>query len=224
MTEFLDRMKHPLASGSHKVGDGQECVMERVAILWALHSGKDVAAASSDLPECTNTVIARAAQTVNDYLTDTQRQRLNVLIPRLLRARRTESDMRVNVRLAAWAARRVLDLTRPQDREVCERAIEAVEAWLADPSDANAYAVATAHAATNAAAYATYAAHAAAAHAATYAAHAATIAAEVAAAYASSAAYAAASASSATYAAAYAAAYERFFTLLLDEIEREIAA
>ena len=131
----------PLGKGGHEPGKGA-CVMEKVHMLWAIHAGRDVMAEWSDLPECTNEVVARFAQVVNDRLNSTERQRLNALIPRLLRARRTDSDTRVNVRLAVWAARRVLHLVREKDREVCERAIEAAEKWLetgaADAAAANA--------------------------------------------------------------------------------------
>lgn len=129
MTDFNKVLRDmPLSSGSHEPGKGA-CVMEKVAILWGLHNGQGVE--WTDLPECTNEVVAKFAQQVNDRLDNTERQRLNALIPRLLRARRTDSDLRVNVRLAIWAARRVvLHLVREQDREVCEAAIEAAENWL----------------------------------------------------------------------------------------------
>ena len=100
MTEFQDLLRKPLEHGSHGVHDGKQCVMERVALLWALSSGQDVTAVFSDLPTCTNEVVAKVAQTVNDNLSDTDRQRLNAFLPRLLRARRTDSDVRVNMRLA----------------------------------------------------------------------------------------------------------------------------
>jgi hypothetical protein len=122
----------PLAYGGHKPGN-QACLMEKVAILWALHSNQDVTEVWSDLPECTNEIIARAAQRANDVLADTERQRLNTLIPRLLRARRTDSDRRINVRLAVFAGRSVLHLVRDEDRAVALQAIEAAEAWLENP-------------------------------------------------------------------------------------------
>jgi hypothetical protein len=156
----------PLDKGAHKTPAEGACVMEKVAILWALHKGLDVTATFSDLPECTNPVIAQAAQAVNDSLNDEDRQKLTGFIPRLLRARRTDSDPRVNVRLAVFSARYVLDSVRPEDREVCERAIEAAEAWLADPSSDTARAARdTAYTADTAAARAADAA-ADAAHAA----------------------------------------------------------
>ena len=62
---------------------------------------------------------------------------------------------RLGVRFATRCARRVLHLTRPQDRPVAEAAILAAEAWAADPTEANADA---AHAAARAAFAATAAA------------------------------------------------------------------
>lgn len=58
---------------------------------------------------------------------------------------------RLGVRAACLAARRALPLTREQDRPVCLAAIEAAEAWAADPTEERA----------RAAAYAAYAATAA---------------------------------------------------------------
>ena len=151
--------------------------MEKVALLWAIHEGRDVSASFSDRPVCTTGEIPNAAQQVNDSLDDDERQKLNAFIPRLLRARRTGSDVRVNMRLSVFAARYVLELTRPRDREVCQRAIDATEAWLAGETTieemrtANAAANAAYAANTAAIAFAANAAFAAAANA-NYAAHA----------------------------------------------------
>lgn len=102
----------------------------------------------TDAPTCTNEVITRAAQLVNDRLGDEARQRLVALIPRILRARRTDSDRRVNVRLALWAARSVLDMVREKDRPECDRALRSVELWLAgDVTDEEMSAAASAYAA-----------------------------------------------------------------------------
>ncbi len=159
-----------LDAGSHNSPDQGGCVMEVVSMLakqpW------------TDSPTCTNEVITRAAQAVNDRLGDNERQRLVPLIPRILRARRTDSDRRVNVRLALWAARSVLGFVRDKDRPECERALRSVELWLAgDVTDeemrADAYAYAYDAAAYDAAAYAAAYAYAAAAYAAAAAAAAA---------------------------------------------------
>ena len=172
MNEFTEVLLNtPLAHGSHKSPKEGACVMEKVAILWGLHNGQGVD--FNDLPGCTNVAVAQFAQRVNDNLPDDKRQRLNAFIPRLLRARRTDKDPRVNVRIAIQMAEGVLELTgttRPQ----AEAAIEAAKKWLDDPSEenttaANAAAYAAATTAANAGAYAA-AAYAAAAAAATSAA------------------------------------------------------
>jgi hypothetical protein len=138
--------------------------MEKVSILFALGQGVDVSSVFSDTPACTNSVIAQLAQTVNDRLGDEQRQRLNPLIPRLLRARRTDSDPRINLRIAIWSARKVLHLVREEDREVCEKAIDAAQGWLegtvSNEELAATYAATNATNAANAAYAATYAAYA----------------------------------------------------------------
>ena len=73
-----------------------------------------------------------------------------------LRAVEPEIDgRRLGVRAASAAARRVLHLVREQDRQVCLDAIEAAEAWAADPTEERAQAAraaADAYAATYAAA------------------------------------------------------------------------
>jgi hypothetical protein len=217
VTDFLKVLKEtPLSVGSHDASSGQACVMEKVAILWAMHSGQDVKAVFSDLPECTNAVIASAAQRINDFLGD-ERQGLNALIPRLLRARRTDSDRRINVRLSIWSARKVLHLVREKDRAVALEAIEAAEAWLENPC---AESVQRCRAA--AAAYAAYATS----HAAAYAAFAAAASAALAAlaASAASAASAAPGAPGAHAAAASAAAFDAvaFLDELLDAWEEAV--
>ncbi len=136
MTDFTKVLTEmPLSFGAHGADEGKACVMEKVAILWALHSGQDVAAVFSDLPDCTNHVVARVAQTVNDGLDDDERQQLNAFIPRLLRARQTPSDHRVNVRLAIWAARQTLHLVLDKNRPPAEAAVAAAQRWLDDPTE-----------------------------------------------------------------------------------------
>jgi hypothetical protein len=181
MNEFTEVLLNtPLAHGSHKSPKEGACVMEKVAILWGLHNGQGVD--FNDLPGCTNVAVAQFAQRVNDNLPDDKRQRLNAFIPRLLRARRTDKDPRVNVRIAIQMAEGVLELTgttRPQ----AEAAIEAAKKWLDDPSEenttaANAAAYAAGAYAAAAAATTAYANAAATAYAATYAARATTAAAD----------------------------------------------
>src|SRR5436305_6059489 len=91
-----------LSSGHHSEPELGGCVMEVASML-----AKEM---WSDTPTCTNAVVTSMAQVVNDRLNDEDRQRLWALLPRILRARRTASDQRINVRLAIWCARRVLDL------------------------------------------------------------------------------------------------------------------
>jgi hypothetical protein len=137
---------------------------------------------------------------------------------------------RLAVRAVCLAARRVLPLTREQDRSVCVEAIEAAEAWADEPTAERARACQIAANAANAAyaAYAANAAYAAAARAAAadaaYAAYAADATAAYAAAY-SAAATAAADAAYAAYATAAADAAERAtqradLDRLLEEVSR----
>ena len=229
MTDFQDLLRKPLSSGGHAPEDGEQCVMEKVSLLWALATGRDVSAAFSALPECTNRVIAQVAQIVNDCLDDRERQQLNAFLPRLLRARRTDSDRRVNVRLTLWAARRVLHLIESdQDRAVAEQQLAAVEAWLAgDIGDEEIYAAATALAGSYAAATAAAPTATTAAWAAAYAAATA----PVTYAYAVDAAVAAATATAPTATtAALAATYTTegeslisFLDELLDQWEEAVA-
>ena len=222
-----DLLRRPLAKGAHSTGK-EQCVMEKVALLWAVATNRSRSVVS-DLPECTNEVVAKVAQRVNDDLSDTERQRLNALVPRLLRARRTSADPRVNVRLAIWAARRVLHLVRDEDRALCERAIDAAQAWLDDPSRTTAAARAAdaAYAASADAADAAYAAAYAAARAAAADAAAACVAAYAAsaAAYDDAAAYvddAADACAAASYADAAAQTPIAFLTALLDAWEEAV--
>lgn len=64
-----------LSAGAHKPGSGKACVMEYVSLL----AGEEW----TDTPKCTNPVLARAAQRVNDALDDSERHRLVPLIGRL---------------------------------------------------------------------------------------------------------------------------------------------
>ena len=167
-----------LSPGSHH-GRVGACVMEMVSLI----NGRKVVVEAdgtvdvdwlwdgkTDLPACTTKVVARAAQIVNDHLDDSQRQRLAVLIPRLLRARRCANpdvEHRVQVRVALWAARSVAHFVPDEQRGVCDAALAAVEAWLDDPSDTTRRAAAkAAKAAEGAAAEATRARAATAARAA----------------------------------------------------------
>jgi hypothetical protein len=150
--------------GGSETIDGKPCVMNLVHAAWLIEQHGSITQALIDQPACTETVIAKIAITVNDQLADEERQRLRPLIPRLYMAHRVADDEareRVLIRVACWAARSVLHLTRPEDRGVCEQAIETAERWLSGEASEQecSDATATARVAT-AAAYAAHAAHA----------------------------------------------------------------
>lgn len=67
-----------LAKGAHAEGVGKACVMEYISVItgdkW------------TDQPDCTNLVVAKAAQSVNDHLTDSERQMILPFIHRLTAA------------------------------------------------------------------------------------------------------------------------------------------
>ena len=124
----------PLSYGSHDPVEepGEACVMEKVSILYALSMGLDPIKNFTDLPFCTNDVIALTAQEVNDGAEDSERQRLNALIPRLLRARKAgELERRVTITMTLTMIERHLrdfsiaegvshlDQTESQARAAC---------------------------------------------------------------------------------------------------------
>lgn len=116
-----------LFPGGHYDGETGACLMEWVA-LFAGEERKHA------YPPCTNEFITAAAITLNDSLRDPERQSLVPLIPRLLRAKRTTADQRVNVRLAIWQARSVLKTEYLSEWEVAEaqELIDLAERWLQD--------------------------------------------------------------------------------------------
>src|SRR5690606_37073019 len=123
-----------IARGNHAPGDpaagDPACTMEWVAWL----AGEEW----SDQPECTHPVIAAAVRAVNDALDDGPRQQLAELIPTLIGTADRRDDPvarhQLSVRLAAYAAERVLHLIPPPNRAVCMRAIEAARAWADAPA------------------------------------------------------------------------------------------
>jgi hypothetical protein len=173
----------------------------------------------TDLPDCSDKLLAKIVQRVNDHICTHRDGDLlcaDCSVKVLALGHRTVgtgslplTDLerrRVHVRLAAFLAREVLHLAREKDHAVCIAAIEAAEAWADQPSAAAAAAAYAAEVAAADAAYA-YAADAAYAYAAD-AAHAVNAAANAAAAaaYADAAyAYAAAAHAAAAYAHAHAA-------------------
>jgi hypothetical protein len=190
-----------LSAGSHNDPTSGACIMEMASFL----AGE----AWSDSPACTHPVLASMARQVNDRLPDDRRGELLPLLGRLMGTAPTGTEHEQHVlstRLGCWSARQVLDLVRPQDRDVCERAILTAEAWCEGGAT-----VAEVRKAANDAAFA-----GPAAGAASYAAHAGYAASYDAAAYA---------AANAAYAAADAAAEAAdrligLLTGLLDEHDR----
>jgi hypothetical protein len=89
MPEFLPT----LAGGSHEAGAGQACVMEYVSIL----AGESF----SDHPACTDEVLAAAARSINDWMTDEGRHLLVPTIGRLFGTAERGSD-EVSVELAKF--------------------------------------------------------------------------------------------------------------------------
>lgn len=158
-----------LAKGGHGVNwsDSEKgragCLMEWKARLCACATcrAKAEAGVKTDSPSCTNPVIVRLVQIVQDRLGDRERQVLATgdWASRVDRCRRTSADRRINVRLAIWLARQVLHLV-PEGEDRPRLAIEAAEGWLrGEVAYASAaYAYAAADAAADAAYAAAYAA------------------------------------------------------------------
>jgi hypothetical protein len=82
-----------LAAGKHSPGSGQACVMEYVSIL----AGEQF----SDHPSCTDPLLAAAARSVNDYMSDAGRHKLVPLIGRLFGTSAGSSD-EVAIKLARF--------------------------------------------------------------------------------------------------------------------------
>jgi len=188
-----------LAVGSHEAGSGKGCAMN--VISWENGDTK-----ITDFPDCSDQLLTRIVQRVNDTICNHRDGDLlcapcSLIVLKL--GHRTVGTGTVDltdlerrtilVRIAADQARQVQHLNA--DLRV-DAAILAAEAWADNPTEENGNAAAKANVAANVAGYA--AAYAAAAYdAVTYAAYAATYA-------AAAASYAAANASTA-YAATYAA-------------------
>lgn len=86
-----------LSAGAHKKGSGEACIMEYVSLL----SGDEW----TDTPSCTNYIMARAAQKVNDDLPDSRRHLLIPMIGRLFGS--SESSIEISVALSSYASRAV---------------------------------------------------------------------------------------------------------------------
>jgi hypothetical protein len=111
--------------------------MEAAGVRWLMRHGwsfNDAWAQLTDRPTCTDPLIFRAAQAVNDRLSDEGLLRLELRVDALIGCH-SPSDLvrarRVRVRVSCWAARRVLDLVEDDKRRaVALCAIETAEAWL----------------------------------------------------------------------------------------------
>ena len=146
-----------LSAGAHRPDEGNACLMEYVSLL----AGEEW----SDSPSCTHPALSKAAQIVNDRLSDDDRHLLVPLIGRLF-----GTTFPVDIRVFALRIARTVENLSPVAKDcndVTERYLdgEAGEDELVAARNAAAYAAATADA---------YAAYAYAADAAAYVAYAAT--------------------------------------------------
>ena len=73
-----------LSGGGHTGTTGQACIMEYISVLMGYEW--------TDMPKCTNPVIARVAQRVNDSLEDEDRWLLLEFIPRLTTTSRVPDE------------------------------------------------------------------------------------------------------------------------------------
>jgi hypothetical protein len=178
VTNVLDQR---LTVGNDDGTGTQPCVMNAVHARWLLARGVFETGALTDLPECTDILVARIAQVVNDRLAQQGRDlsplESEELQVRLMLAHAPADPMvakRVRVRTLIWAAESVAHLVDEADREKVEGWVAIAQRWVdgtATEEDATAAsaAAATAYAATAYAATA-YAATASAAAAIAYAA------------------------------------------------------
>ncbi len=148
MTTFAIPDRLPmLAKGHQPEHSGKGCAMDMLSWLTGRKWG-------DRLPDCVHPVINEFVVTVNDLCEDESRQRLWPLLLRCI-GTAAPDDQVLDVRLAAWLAESVLDLTRLEDRQACANAIATARAWADDPATDVAYAGANAaKAAAYAAAYA----------------------------------------------------------------------
>ena len=113
--------------------------MEAVGVKWLMRHGwsfNDAWATLTDAPPCTDPVVFRAAQTVNDQLSVEGLLRLELRVDALIGCHTPSDPMkarRVRVRVSCWAARRVLHLI--SDGEW--RALANGDRWtcVVDPAD-----------------------------------------------------------------------------------------
>ena len=148
-----------LSAGKQDPGSGNVCAEQ--AISW-LVSGRLDLGDETDHPECVQPVLNALAIAVNDTVSDSERGRMWPIILRQPGTAHPEMEPVLSVRLAVYLAEQVLDLVRPDDRQVCRDAIAAAQAWCDNPSEETKNAAYAANAANAAnAAYAVYATNAA---------------------------------------------------------------
>ena len=90
-----------LSAGAHRPDDGKACVMEYVSLL----AGEEW----SDTPACTYRPLSRAAQAINDRLSDAERHLLVPLIGRLLGTTLPVDDRLFAIRVARTVEHRSPD-------------------------------------------------------------------------------------------------------------------
>jgi hypothetical protein len=89
----------------------------------------------TDRPRCINELVTSVAIHLNDTLDDVARQRLKAFIPQLLRARRSEADRHIGIRLAMWAGASVADSVPERLRPLHDRAVRAAADHLSGSTD-----------------------------------------------------------------------------------------
>jgi len=111
-----------LSRGKHRSARKGACFMELASYLagerW------------SDHPTCTHPLLATVARNVNDYTSDTGRQRLAVLIPSVIGL--TSDDLHVDARIALLCARTALPVVSAERQRVMAVSVLACERVLAD--------------------------------------------------------------------------------------------
>lgn len=111
-----------LSSGKHEKSEGKACVMEYVSIL----AGEGF----SDHPSCTDPVLASAARSVNDWMTDDGRHMLVPLIGRLFGTATRGSD-EVGMKLAEFINEYVhAEIEDTSDRSADQRLVDYLTAVL----------------------------------------------------------------------------------------------
>lgn len=108
VNEGIENFLPSIARGAHAAGDGQACVMEYVSIL----AGEGF----SDHPSCTHPVLAEAARTTNDLMSDEGRYKLVPVITRLF-GTNEERPAKEAAQLSAKLARFVADYATAKSKE-----------------------------------------------------------------------------------------------------------